>query len=579
MICLVSLFTGQKILGSLRLLGIDSAKSLLRGDLKLVSNLDSFVQGRSFSFPLLEQFINNQYEESEHKEFPSIRFLLDLGWMEGNANASLLASREFSRKMLDFRGLKNTTFLFLYDLSRFPSNQLLLALEAHPQVFIRGVKGDNLFHIPPGGGAEPLSKSVFHYRCNVLQAHFVAKQGSTETPSRPETVNGKPIGKSHNDDEPGKEKIHGEGIDGLKRAAYIHVLEIMFGADLSIQKIFSLLLQEAKTLSESSVGLVGTIDRTSGLFLVRAKDPFFHDECQIVNDFGQRCIRLKPDGLMGTLCRHVSDSGSGFFGRDILNHDLVKGLPHRLPSLASVLIVPIHSGGQKIGVLALGNPLSNYRETNLKQVQEFARTFGLILNQYQLSENLEILEKAMSQIVEAVVITSLDGKIISWNPNFELVFNISDKKPLGSNIFPWLFPGMGEEMHLSILDSLHLGNFWKGECKPLIPGKPALELDISVSSVVQEVEEQTVLVWAMRPLSKPAVPKKEGPILSRGSGPEFSGEILSEFQKTLTLILGNVEMLPLSFENIDSNQENIREIRSAVDRARSLVNGLKSSPG
>jgi two-component system, cell cycle sensor histidine kinase and response regulator CckA len=257
--------------------------------------------------------------------------------------------------------------------------------------------------------------------------------------------------------------------------------------------------------------------------------------------------------------------------------------------VGSLVAVPLRSGGQVLGVMALAREggAAPFHAADLAVAQVIARRMAVAIESAQLHERSldqegqrHRLEAALQKWIRvfdlagwgAAVVDGTDRRIEAVNPAFAQVHGYTDADTLGGQLFAELLPpdrrvDLDEWFSTAAnqpgpYQSLHLRA--DGSTFPALTSVTALELDPRTTSYVVTVQDLTELKraeertrWAQR---MEAVGR-------------LAGGVAHEVNNMMTIIIGFGDLLSKA-ELPPDRQRDIEEIRKAAARAAKITQQL-----
>ncbi len=237
------------------------------------------------------------------------------------------------------------------------------------------------------------------------------------------------------------------------------------------------------------------------------------------------------------------------------------------------MALPFFSDRDPSGILLLVMADGAFEAGDLLRGQEFSQAFGLAVVRSQLQTQMAMLEAMVQRTTAAIAVTTAQGRVLSWNPCFETlagrVPSIDHPLVLPVDILP-----PSASCPAALQDAMARGEGWEGRLAVSPPSAPEGGLMVSVTPFAQETGMGSrLLIWVF-PDVPGLVPAPE-PSVAPGALANLQG-VMADFQKGLAEIVGNVEMLRLSYgESGAAEVETIREIKGAVDRVWNLMARMK----
>ncbi len=200
-----------------------------------------------------------------------------------------------------------------------------------------------------------------------------------------------------------------------------------------------------------------------------------------------------------------------------------------------------------------------------------------ITQQIVEEKNRILLETAIEQAAESIVITDKSGKIIYVNPFFEQLTGYSREEAIGQN--PRIFKSgrHDAEFYKQMWDTLNAGRVWTGEITNKKKNGELFEEQVTMSPVVdsngtiinfvavkRDVSERKVLEQRLRQSQK---------MEAIGS---LAGGIAHDFNNILMAAMGYAELVRSQLpENGDLYQHQTQIIQASI-RAKQLINQILS---
>ena len=200
-------------------------------------------------------------------------------------------------------------------------------------------------------------------------------------------------------------------------AAVKHVEELYLAfPGISIEEISRAVLDEARRITGSSLGLAGCMDHASGEFRISAMTK----EAVSGRLADRRALSLKKfPGLLGWVLKrekHILTNAAKSDRR-------AAGLPEGHASVHKFLGVPAMSGRKLLGMLALANPHEPYGPEALDAAQKLARVYAMIL-QRKISDDRrreedERFRTIISSSKDVIFTVDLEGRVTYVSPRVE----------------------------------------------------------------------------------------------------------------------------------------------------------------
>ncbi|MFC1878958.1 ATP-binding protein, partial [Chloroflexota bacterium] len=188
--------------------------------------------------------------------------------------------------------------------------------------------------------------------------------------------------------------------------------------------------------------------------------------------------------------------------------------------------IPVLNQGKALGLLALGAKYdgSVFGGDDFEILTLIARQIGTVvenlhllarLHKYaveletrvdertrELHEAIERVEAVIASVGDGVVVTDLDGNILSVNQAFELTSGFSSQKLDGTSYYDLIDvqenPNIVEEMHAS----LEAGQIWSGELKALAFGEKDYDIHLTMSPMRDQFRNIMGYVGSQRDITR-----------------------------------------------------------------------------
>lgn len=80
-----------------------------------------------------------------------------------------------------------------------------------------------------------------------------------------------------------------------------------------------------------------------------------------------------------------------------------------------------------------------------------------------LNNPVQLQTSIFDQVSDAIIITDLEGDIVFWNKQTEILTQVPKEEALGKSIFDTVVPRVGAERGLEIVEDFNTSGHWKGE--------------------------------------------------------------------------------------------------------------------
>ncbi len=177
--------------------------------------------------------------------------------------------------------------------------------------------------------------------------------------------------------------------------------------NMSIGNLASLVLENAKKLTNSEHGFVSIIDPWNKENVAYTLTEMM-DECQIHIESRRVAFPISPDGTYPSLWGYALNMRQMFFTNTPSQHPASVGIPEMHVPIEKFLSVPVMLGNDLVGQIALANPGRDYTERDLAGVQKLAEAYALAIQRLRWEDSLSLRLSQLSLLNEtAKSITSL----------------------------------------------------------------------------------------------------------------------------------------------------------------------------
>ena len=219
--------------------------------------------------------------------------------------------------------------------------------------------------------------------------------------------------------------------------------------------------EKARTLTGSRHAYVTETDPVTGDQIFLTLNEMLNKGCQIEGPIPLR-FPVGDDGLYPGLWGQALNTRASFFTNDPSKHVSSKGLPAGHIPLKNFLSVPVIRDQMLVGQIAIANAPKNYTETDIEILERLSKYFALGLLRKRDEETRLILNSAIEQAAEAVVVADVSGIQKYGNPAFETITGYSREETMNRSV-RFLDP---EVVDPSILDdiwkTISAGFTWNG---------------------------------------------------------------------------------------------------------------------
>ena len=204
------------------------------------------------------------------------------------------------------------------------------------------------------------------------------------------------------------------------RAALNAISRIVIGDEIRVPEVAAAVLEHARRLTSSEHGFVSEIDLASGDTVCHTLTEMLAGACGVTGEDRRIVFPRSPDGTYAGLWGHVLNTREAFFTNHALSHAAVNGTPVGHVPLERYLAVPVVSGGELLGMIALANPERDYGPDDLEVVGRLADYYGVAIQRARWEDALQESEERYRTLFEqaptGIYRSTPDGRILAANP-------------------------------------------------------------------------------------------------------------------------------------------------------------------
>jgi signal transduction histidine kinase len=172
-------------------------------------------------------------------------------------------------------------------------------------------------------------------------------------------------------------------------AAMSALYEPLIAPSCSLADIAGIVLAQARRLTESQHGFVGSVDPVTGDMMIHTRTEMLPAGCQITSANGQLSHRRDEDGLYHGLQGYALNARAGFYTNTPGSHPAYAGTPAGHVPLERFLAVPVELGEELVGQIALANAGRDYTGQDLAAIQHLGRYYALAIQRLRADETLQ----------------------------------------------------------------------------------------------------------------------------------------------------------------------------------------------
>ena len=189
--------------------------------------------------------------------------------------------------------------------------------------------------------------------------------------------------------------------------------------------------------------------------------------------------------------------------------------------------------------------------------------------------DLRRLATAIEQVAESIVITDLAGKIVYVNPAFERVTGYGRGEVIGQTSALLKSGRHDDGFYQSIWTALRAGHVWRGRFTNRRKDGTLFEEDATISPIRNESGQLVNYIAVKYEVTREVILERR---LQQAQKLEaigtLAGGIAHDFNNVLATILGYTELLLNASDVPNPHKHDLRQITTAVDRARVLINQI-----
>ncbi len=225
------------------------------------------------------------------------------------------------------------------------------------------------------------------------------------------------------------------------QSALAGLYEPLVARDSSIADVAAIVLEQAKSLTDSEHGYVSEIDPDTRDMTSHTLTFMMGESCRVAEKEGA-VFPCGADGLYAKLWGHSLNTRQGFFTNAPRSHPSTGGIPEGHIPIRRFLSAPVTLGAQLVGQIALANPGRDYTERDLHAIERLAEFYALAIQRKRSEEALRKSEENFRQLaenIEEVFWSTLPGdprRIAYLSPVFESVWGIS-REEVYTNPLRW----------------------------------------------------------------------------------------------------------------------------------------------
>ncbi len=206
----------------------------------------------------------------------------------------------------------------------------------------------------------------------------------------------------------------------------------------SIPNIADIVLDSAKSLTNSQHGFVSSIDPKTGDAVAHTLTQMMGKECLVSGQDKRVVFPKSPDGRYPKLWGHALNSREAFFSNSPDTHEASGGTPHGHIPLTNFLAVPAIVGEQLVGEIAVANSAGDYTDRHLEAVKRLAGMYALAVQRGRAEEALRESEERFRTSFDnantGMCLVDLNGILTKVNEKMSQIFGYSRDELEGMSV-------------------------------------------------------------------------------------------------------------------------------------------------
>ena len=183
----------------------------------------------------------------------------------------------------------------------------------------------------------------------------------------------------------------------------------------SVPNIAEMVLESAKSLTNSVDGFVSSIDPRTGDAVPHTLTAMMGSQCQMPGADDRITFPIGPDGRYPGLWGHALNVRQAFYTNSPGDHEGSTGLPPGHVPIESLLTVPAIARGKLLGQIAVANARGGYAERHLGAVERLAVLYALAIQRQRAEDEIGALARFPSENPNPVLRISADATILYAN--------------------------------------------------------------------------------------------------------------------------------------------------------------------
>ncbi len=204
------------------------------------------------------------------------------------------------------------------------------------------------------------------------------------------------------------------------RTALAEISRIVVADAIRVPEVAKVVLDQARELTASAHGFVSEIDPATGDNVGHTLTEMMEGKCGVGEEDRKVRFPCEPDGGYPGLWGHVLNTRQPAIITDPERHPASAGTPAGHLRIEQLLAVPVLSGGELLGLIALANPERDYSDDDIASVSRLADYYAMAIARSRAQQALAQSEERYRSLFEdspvGVFRTTPDGRVLEANP-------------------------------------------------------------------------------------------------------------------------------------------------------------------
>ncbi len=331
---------------------------------------------------------------------------------------------------------------------------------------------------------------------------------------------------------------------------YITDLSRKLLADVSIENISKVVLENLTELTSSSNGLAGFVDKNSPGVLT----PYYYEKKGEEIKFIK--VTLKS-GKIVSLMLHVLENKESSFINDFMESPYAEDISEEHIEIRNFISSPAIIGGEAVGFILLANSSRKYGSADINIMENFSSQYALAIQRMWFEQ--ELVESEMKyrdmfdNVADMLYIYDLNGNILDANKTFKKTFSYISEDIRKLNIIEVLSEGTDSIYNkndiINLLNKVKTKGYLNGEVEIKNINGEKRVLEFKNSLITDESGEPKGVRGSARDITdrkmfeKVLIEAKEKASDSDRLKSNFIANMSHEIRTPLNVILGFTDML------------------------------------